>query len=120
MPIVSHTPQKTIELQHNAIKALEELCSKNFPGKIADYTFTYSICNQYVTYDGPAMIAVAQYGNWYAIYVPEYFSEEQFKIFEYFLRDAEENDTFFVFSEKSHAAMKKYSYGKPINVVLYI
>jgi len=120
MPIVSHTSQKTIELQHNAIKALEELCSKIFTGKIADYIFTYSVCDQYETDDGPAMIAVAQYGNWYAVYAPEYFSEEQFKIFEYFLQKAEENDTFFVFSEKSRDAMRKYSYGKPVNVVLYI
>ena len=122
MPLVSTTSQKQIEAEYNAIKKLQEKCKscKAFRGKVAKSTFIYLV-HGYKTDDGPAMLAIANYeDNNHAIYTPAYLTEEQLVIFEFLLRDVDKNDKITVFSRRSYDAVKKYSYGKPVNVKLHV
>lgn len=67
------------------------------------------------------MVAIAKYGNdTYAIHAPEYLTKEQFVVIEFVLRDIKPDDKIVVFSQESYNALGKYSYGKPINVRLYV
>lgn len=123
MALISTTPKKQIETQYNAIAKLQEKCEscKLFRGKVAESVFIYSVCVDYETEDGPAMLAIADFGNNdYAIYTPDYLTDKQLIVFEFLLRDVENNDKLVVFSERSYDAVKKYSYGKPVNVKLHV
>lgn len=123
MPLISTTPKKQIETQYNAIANLQKKCEscKLFRGKVAASIFIYSVCSDYTTEDGPAMLAIADFGNnEYAIYAPRYLTDEQLVVFGFVLRDVNDTDQIVVFSQKSYDAVKKYSYGKPVNVKLYV
>jgi len=122
MPLISTTSKKQIENQYNAIAKLQEKCEscKCFRGKVAKSIFIYEVCTEYQTSDGPAMLAVADYGNNnYAIYTPDYLTDEQLVVFEFLLRDVDKNDKLVVFSQRSYEAVKKYSYSKSVNVRLH-
>ena len=123
MPIVSTTSKKHIESAYNLIAMLQEKCEscKIFRGQTAKETYIYSVCNDYSTDDGPAMVAIAKFGDdTYAIQPPQYLTDEQFGVFEFVLRDIKPDDKIVVFSLESYNALGKYSYGKPINVRLYV
>ena len=123
MPFISTTSKKQIETQCNAIAKLQEKCEacKVFREQTAKEIYTYSICGDYSTDDGPAMVAIAKYGDdTYAIHAPEYLTKEQYVVIEFILRDIKPDDKIVVFSLESYNALGKYSYGKPINVRLYI
>ena len=123
MPLISTTSKKQIENQYNAIAKLQEKCEscKSFRGKVAKSIFIYEVCTDYQTSDGPAMLAIADYGNNnYAIYTPDYLTDEQLVVFEFLLRDVDKNDKLVVFSQRSYEAVKKYSYSKSVNVKLHV
>ena len=123
MPMISVVPKKVVDLQHNAIINLHEQCArfKLFDGKEPDDIYTYSVSDSYKTSDGPAMVAIAQYGDTYVIYAPAYLSDKQFVIFSYILREMEPHEKIIVFSQKSYDAVKERShFGQPVNVELYV
>lgn len=123
MPLVSTTSKKQIENQYNAIAKLQEKCEscKSFRGKVAKSIFIYEVCTDYQTSDGPAMLAIADFGdNNYAIHTPDYLTDKQLVVFEFLLRDVDNKDKIVVFSKRSYDAVKKYSYGKPVNVKLHV
>ena len=110
-----------IELHHDAIAKLQEKCEscKLFQAQTAKETYTYSVCREYVTDEGPAMVAIAKYGeDTYAIYAPDYLTERQLVVLEFILRDIKSEDKIVVFSQKCFNALGKYSYGKQLNVRL--
>lgn len=123
MPIISYTSKKDVERHYETISKLKEKCKacELLRGKIPVSMYIYEVCKDHVTNDGPAMLAIAPYGDsTYAIYAPEYLTDEQFVVFEFLLRDAEPNDVLIVFSKESYDAVQKYSYGKPLNVQLCV
>jgi len=120
---VSATPKKHIENQYDAILKLQEKCQscKSLQSKVAENILIYSVRESYTTEDGPAMLAIAHLGNdEYAIYAPDYLTDEQLIVFERLMNGANDTDKFVVFSKRSYDAMKKYSYGRPINVELHV
>lgn len=64
------------------------------------------------------MVAIAAYGEHiYAIYAPEYLTQEQYVVFEFLMRDVEPQDKLVVFSKESYDAIMKNNYSKqPIDV----
>ena len=122
MPLVSTTPKKQIENQYNAIVKLQEKCKSCnlFQGKVAKSIFIYEVCTDYQTSDGSAMLAIADFGdNNYAIHEPDYLTDKQLVVFDFLLRTVDNKDKIVVFSKRSYDAVKKYSYGKPVNVKLH-
>ena len=115
MPILTVTPKKVVELQHDALEKLNKRCLSCYRlrNQTADTIFVYSISMDYESPDGQAMLAIAKYdNNTYAIHPADYLTDEQYEIFSFFLRDIEDGATFVVFSQKSFDAIKKYSYDK--------
>lgn len=124
MPIISHTPKKLVEAKHDAIVKLQEKCNSCkllYKREVKDI-FIYSVCRDYSTDDGPAMVAIAQYDeDTYAIYAPEYLTQEQYVVFEFLMRDVEPQDKLVVFSKESYDVIMKNNYSKkPINVQMYV
>lgn len=123
MPFISRASKKHVETQYNALAKLQEKCEacKVFQGQTAKEIYTYEVCGDYSTEDGPAMVAIAKYGNdTYAIHAPEYLAKEQYVVIEFVLRDINPSEKIVVFSLETYNALGKYSYGKPINVQLCI
>ncbi len=123
MPFILTTSKKGIEEQNQAIAKLQEKCEscKWFKGNVAQDIFIYLAYEDYTTEDGSAMLAIADFGNNdYAIYMPDYLTDEQLAVFEFLLRDVDDKDKLVVFSQRSYDAVKKYSHGKPVNVKLYV
>lgn len=121
--MISTTSKKSIESQYNAITKLQEKCEScnAFRGQTAKKIWLYSICGEYSTEEGQAMLAIAEYEkNTYAIYAPEYLTEKQFVVIEFLLREVEPEDKIVVFSQETYNALGKYSYGKPMNVQLCV
>ena len=124
MPIISYTPKKRVEAQHNAIRMLQEKCDSCnlFCNRECKEIFIYSVCGDYITDDGEAMVAIAAYGEHiYAIYAPEYLTQEQYVVFEFLMRDVEPQDKLVVFSKESYDAIMKNNYSKqPIDVQMCV
>lgn len=123
MPFISTTSKKQIETECNAISKLQEKCEScnQFRGKVAKSIFIYQVYPDYKTEDGPAMLAIADFdGYGYAIYAPDYLTDEQLVVFEFLLRDVDNNDKFVVFSQRTYDAVKKYSHGKLVSVKLHV
>ena len=116
MPFVSTTTKKRVQVYQYAFVRLETVIAPLLDGKEPDSEFIYELDSRYSTDDGPAMIAVARIGDRHALYAPEYLTEKQLVIFEFFLRDADSNDHLVVFSQRDYDAVKKYLYGKDVDV----
>lgn len=113
MPIIRREPKVNVEKQQEALKNLEiRLGNKKI---MEEYIF--QVEGEYETDEGPAMLAFAELKNGsYAIYAPKYLSEKQLVVFEFLLREVDEKDQLLVFSQRDYEAVKKYSYGKNVNV----
>ena len=123
MPMITVTGKARIELQHNLISGLDEKCKscELLRGKIAQRSYTYEVYRNYTNVEDTFIIAIAAYGGGiYAMYALEEVAEKKMRFLEYFLKDLEPEDVIIVFSEKIFKAVKKYSYGRPINVELYV
>lgn len=123
MPFILNSSKKHIEAKYNLLVKLEEKCKncKLLSRRAAKDAYIYSISGDYAIEDGPAMVAIAEYdNNIYAIYAPEYLIEEQFLVIEFLVRDIELTDKIIVFQNKILEVINERSYGKPINVQLYI
>ena len=122
MPFIAKTSKEEIELQSTIIAKLEEKCASctKLLEESVDSIWTYSVVVGYRTDDGPAIVAIAKYGNIYAIYEPEYLTEEQLVVYEFLIRDVESKDRLIVFSKRGYDAIKKYDYNKRVNVELYV
>ncbi len=125
MPLISITPKKNVELLHNTILELQQKCESCdlLREKTVKEIFTYAVSNDYVTDDGPAMVAIASYdNNIYAIHAPEYLTDKQFVVFEFLLCNIEPQDEIIVFSQSAYIAVKKYTNGKvkPYNIYLCV
>lgn len=113
MPMVSMTSKKYIKIYQTALEYLEQ----EMKGKELDAEYIYELDGSYATDDGPAFIAVALIDDTHAaLYAPEYLTEEQLAVFEIFLRTADSNDHFLVFSQRDYDAVQKYLYGKKVDV----
>ena len=118
MPIISTVTQKQVKAQHEAMEKLLWKCEEsNLFKKSVEQVWCYYVCGDYVTDDGPAMVAIAKFGNVYAMRTPEYLTEKQLVVFEFVLRDAEPQDEIVVFSKKDYDAVMKYKYNKEIKKV---
>lgn len=122
MPMTGVDPKEDIEAEYNTIKELQENCEscKLFKNKTADEVFIYKIFSEYETEDGKAMVAIARYGEIYAIHPPKYLTGEQWVVLEFFLRNLEPNDRLVVFSQETFVNLGRYSYGKQLNVQLCV
>ena len=124
MPVISTKNKQQIQREYNAIAELKRKCEscKRFLGKEAELEYIYYICNEYTTENGPALLAVADFGDKnYAIYDPEYLTDKQLVVFEFLLRDIEDNDRIVVFSKRGYNAIKKYNRnGKKIDIKLCV
>lgn len=122
MPIVGTISKKSIEAQYNMIKELQEKCEscKLFKKKTADDIWVFTVHSDYETEDGAAMVAIAQYGNTYAIHPPKYLTGKQWTVLEFLLRRIEPTDKLVVFSQETFQYLGKYSSGKPLNVQLCV
>lgn len=116
MPLVSTTTKKRINLYQDAFERLESLSALLLNGNEPENEFIFELDHRYSTDDGPAMIAVAKIADYHALYAPEYLSEKQLVIFEFFLREADSNDHLVVFSQRDYDAVKKYLYDKEVDV----
>ena len=118
MPIISTVTQKQVKVQQEAMEKLLWKCEEsNLFKKSAEQVWCYYVCGDYATDDGPAMVAIAKFGNVYAMRTPEYLTEKQLVVFEFVLRDAEPQDEIVVFSKKDYDAVMKYKYSKEIKKV---
>ncbi|MCI8655748.1 MAG: hypothetical protein HFJ48_07850 [Clostridia bacterium] len=122
MPIIGAVPKKNVEAQYEMLKELQQKCDscKLFKGKEADNIFVYIIRSEYATNDGPAMLAIARYGDTYAIHPPKYLAGEQWVVLEFLLDNADSTDELLVFSSETFRNIEKYCYDKKLNVKLYI
>ena len=123
MPIIGTTPKKSIEAQYKVINELQEKCRSCllFDKKTADNICIYTVhSSEYTTEDGAAMIAIAKYGDTYAIHPPEYLTGKQWTVLEFFLRDIKRTDKLVVFAQETFENLGKYSHGKSLNVQLCV
>lgn len=122
MPIISIIPKKTIVAEYNTINELQEKCEscELFKKKTADDIFIYKVETDYRTEKGDAMIAVARYGDTYALHPPKYLTGKQWTILEFFLGYLEPKDKLVVFSQETFENLEKYSYGNELNVQLCV
>ncbi len=122
MPIIGTISKKNIEAEYNTIKELQEKCEscKLFKKKTADDVFIYTVHSDYITKDGYAMVAIARYGDTYAIHPPKYLTGEQWCVLEFLLRNVEPKEKLVVFSQETFENLEKYSYGRQLDVQLYV
>ena len=100
--------------EYDAIKQLKQKCSsiEGFREKTADKIIIYAVETSYVTKAGKEILAIAQYGNIYAIYSPEYLTDEDLIIFQSLLDDVEDEDHLVVFRKRDYDAINKYFKGR--------
>lgn len=129
MPMTLYISNKTVNQQFLLLKTLQEkinncelLCEMTPIGMWIKELFSTYYAN-YSTDDGMAIMAIAEYDdncNTYAILEPDYLTNVQFAIVEFFLRDVEQNARIIVFTQKCYDEVKKHCYGKKLDVILYI
>lgn len=113
MPIIKRVPESNGEKQQEALKNLEI----RLTNKKIEEEYIFEVAGEYQTDEGPAMLAVAKLKNGaYAVYAPKYLVEEQLVVFKFLLRDIEVSNYLFVFSKRDYEAVKRYCYGKEVNV----
>ena len=122
MPMVGFVPKEDIEAEYNTIKELQEKCEscKLFKGKKPDDFFIYKIFGEYATEDGQAMVAIARYGKTVAIYPPKYLTGKQWGVLNLFMKELEPDDSLVVFSQETFENLGRYSYGRQLNVRLFV
>ena len=121
MPAVVITGKKQVEAEYKAIQELQQKCEncRVFKGKEADETFIYKVL-EYQSEEGYVpTVAIARYGNIYAIQPPDYLKGKQWTVLEFVLRELK-NSLLVVFSPETYKYLGKYSYGKPLNVQLFV
>lgn len=109
MPIIGTIPKKDIDSKYETIQELLEKCEscEMFKGQTPSQVVIYTIYKEYTTKDGEAMIAIAKYGNTYAIHPAKYLQGKQWKVLSFLLNDMEDYNEVAVFSEE----LKKKSAG---------
>ena len=122
MSRISTISKETIEAEYNTIKELQEKCEscKLFKKKTADDVFIYKFDRSCSTENEDAMIAVARYGNIYAIHSSKNFTEKQWDILKSFVTDVEPKDELVVFSQEIFRNLVKYSYFKQLKIQLCV
>lgn len=121
MPVTNINRREIIEIQYQLIKELEEKCEncKYLNAEREEMLYTYSIEGKcYGFPNKPAMVAIAQYTDAYAIHVPKYFKEQQWTIFDSFLVEVESSEKIIVFSKEVFENIEKHSYGRKLNIIL--
>ena len=122
MPITKITMSEAIEQQYKLLNELKTMCkkSKHLNPETFEKFYIFSIDEKwYNSPKGPAMLAVAEYTDKLAVHMPKYLNERQELIFESFLEGAScSNDKIVVFSNEVFENMKKYSYGRKLNIIL--
>lgn len=120
MPLISTVSKERVEVQYKAMEKLLWKCEECscLKGKTAEEVWCYWVCSDYSTEDGPAMVAIAKFGNVYAMRTPDYLTEKQLVVFEFVLRDAAPQDEVVVFSQRDYDAVQKYKYSKKNKVRL--
>ena len=110
MPIVSTVSKQQVEVQYNTMEKLMQQCEtcNILKSKTAEEVVCYYICSDYNTEDGPAMVAIASFGNIHAMMTPDYVTEKQLVVFEFVLRNLEPHEEIVVFSKKDYDAVKYY------------
>ena len=124
MPFCRTALRSKIEEEYRLIQELKDKCLNIdfLQGVSPDEEYVYEV--HYMTDKELAILAVAQYNNChtYAVNTSENVTEEELEVFEFFIKDVkkylEPDDQILVFSKKSYDAVKKYNYGRPVNVIL--
>ena len=120
MPIIGTIPKKDIDSKYETIQELLKKCEscEMFKGKTPDQVVIYTIYQEYTT---EAMIAIAKYGNVYAIHPAKYLQDKQWKVLKFLLNDMDDYDEVAVFSMEIEQRVKKLiNYGKALKVHLCI
>ena len=110
MPMVSYYSQDSL---HAQMKMFEKLkiavrgCDLLDDEKLKGFYIlkVHDVGSRYSSDDGPAWIAFAQYDDelhTYAIYAPDYFTQEQFATVEFLLRDIPYGSRIVVFSQECY------------------
>lgn len=123
MPLREIIPKKIIDSELKTIEELQVKCNhcKLLNNKKVDDIYIYKICEEYITEDGDAMIAVAKYGTTYAVHLPKYLKDNQLVVLNLFMSELDlTTDTLVVFSEYVLSKVTNYMYGKKIKVCLGI
>ena len=125
MTFISWTKSSVIEAKHDAITKLMEKCNSCdlLRNQEPDEVVTMSVTG-YNDEESElsAMIAIAKYrlAKIMAVYAPEYLSESQMSIFEFFVRNVVgSTNKVIVFSKRDFEAIENYK-SKPVNVQLYV
>ena len=124
MSLTQTTSKEELNAELNLITELEEKCKscKYLTETFINHmrVFVYYDCLDYISEDGPAMMAYAKCGHTYAIYPAKYLKGELWAILEFFLRKLEPNDTIVVFSQETFNNLQERSSGKKFNVQLSV
>ncbi len=123
MPVTNINRKEIIEIQYQLIKELEEKCEKckYLNAEKEEMLYTYSIEGKcYGSQNKPAMIAVAQYTDTYAIHVPKYLDGEQWTILDSFLVGVDSNEKIIAFSKEVFDNIEKHGYGRKLNIILNV
>lgn len=124
MPFSSTVTQKTLEVKLDAIQKLRWKCEecKHFKGKDPEVAWCFEISDyyddKYSSENGPAIVAIAKFGDVYAMMTPMYLTEKQMVVWEFVLRMMEEKDEIVVFSQRDFDVISRYNF-KRIKVRLY-
>ena len=120
MPFVSTVHKDRVAMQLKEMERLQWRCEESIflKGQVAEEIFCYFVCRDYESADGPAMLAIAKFGDVYAMSTPSYLKDDQLVVFEFILRDIEPHETVIVFNKRDYDAAEKYAYGKKFDLKL--
>ena len=99
-------PLNHVEAMQDLMQELRQRCEscRFFQGTKPDRIWIFQIKDvEYATEDGPAMLAIAQYGKCQAVLEPKYLTEKQWYIVHHFVeRIIDRPESYVVFSKELH------------------
>lgn len=115
-------PMNHVEAMQSLLKELQERCESCtlFEGINPDRVWVYTINDvAFVTSDGPAMLAIAKYGNSQAVVEPKYLTKKQWQVVHYLVeRIVDRPESYVVFTKELY--QKFFSAGcRNRKVILY-
>lgn len=114
MQIFATADKKWVELQLTAMKELEEECKAHvfFELKEPDEVYVYCFASdefRRVNEERRVIVAIARYGNIFAMKTPDYVTDENLSIFNEVLNDLDRKSEVVLFTEKDYEAVIRYN-----------
>ena len=105
------------EIHEQAFAELEKGVQKLGLDEPVEQEYIYELGKTYATDVGPALIAVAQIGNTFLLYSPEYMTKRQQIIFDFLLGGVDEDITIKVMNARDYDAVKNcHDLGRRVKV----